>query len=73
MKKIHEISWVEVWLTAPAIVNAWPVEFWDDCEHNQLQKHNGQLLWSQQPNKKMSLIICPNFRPNEWLVIRAND
>jgi hypothetical protein len=28
-------------------VNTWLVELWDDCEHSNLKKHNGKLLWLQ--------------------------
>jgi hypothetical protein len=43
------------------LINPWPVELWDGCEHSKLKKHNEKLLrsenlWSQQPNGKMSLV-----------------
>jgi hypothetical protein len=38
------------------LINPWPVELWDRCEHSKLKKHNEKNLWLQQPNGKMSLV-----------------
>jgi hypothetical protein len=37
------------------LVNAWLVELGDASSHILLEKHNGKLLWSKQPNGKTSL------------------
>jgi hypothetical protein len=36
------------------LINPLLVELWDDYEHSLLKKHKGKLMWSQQPNGKMS-------------------
>jgi hypothetical protein len=38
------------------LIDAWSLPLGDGCEHNQFKKHNGKLLWSQQPDGKMPLV-----------------